>query len=738
MDESFQRGSIVMDTRNVDSKVSSINLDNASQFLVEQLNELELNMASAYKKKKADDLFLLGCQYKFQLKETINKLQSISRYCITQLAIENINASKDENNIPVDYRCYINLFLNMIDMIQREIMASGLPLAPIRMERWIYILKSAHEQHDYFTAGIILFALCSESIIKSRLESNLSPTAKAIFKYYEKIYSKSHLIHSMQEKQYNSGEVIIPILTSLPAMIDAVKNGSDKIYVNNKINSYISLYKDMQRDSMYFRNNPDSKMKEHIKNLQLSNNENLQGINYSLAERLSHKVKKSKFNSHQFTNDISLYDIEDSIYIHINKLSQLHDSLIIYKNNKTNEINLHILSQIESILKDKSSSFKDKSRKIATILVNNDKFIDKHLLKTYKEMVFTLSSLQPLEQKFQSLEPRLASTKQMKNIASSESYRELSLKKYKSNSTIDNDNEINNTALNNHHLPRQIHTNHSSRILRSSRKSLRLSDSTYSPGISRSTSTTNSQRGNTTDIIAVLSNAETINNAISKESTLIITPSTQMSVISNQIPVSDSLPREIIDNTKSITKSLKETENDINTLDNIKISRSNSPRKLPRKHIRHSKQQDSVPSELSKTVMKNKGTQHLKDPIVNPDNSTKPVTHTLKRSSSWVATQIEQFENIDQPKKSFSAPLPGNNKQESDMFQYNVKAQISLIDKGIFSQNTVKQTTDPATCEEIKELKLQRNVSGARLFKSHSVRNPIIQEDSSTAQVLKK
>lgn len=388
--------------RSKNTAISDDQLEDVTLFLVGPIKNIEAELLAKSIKKENKDLNILGHTYKIQLKKIVENLRQISRLCLSEVTIEHVKPVTSKAKMFDDYQYYCNTMENISAIVQREIVLLDSSNALICVERWIWILKICHEQHDHFSAASILTGLVSSAVSFTHLLEKISPLSHRVFTYYNDLYCNQRAIHTIQVKQFNNNKAVIPLLSALPNLLENLKTSDDIFYIKGQSTESLNLYEAMQASSVNAQGNFEkmllSNKNSHYHLMKLNPNESLLDTYYANGKRIHSQLKKkSSYKNKYFMKHIALYNEQDSFYSHLYTLATLTKKLEDLSFSKLDESNKKILDKIQIIASNKNSTYDEKIKKMHFLMVTHEKTIDHHLMKTYQKIKQTLILLQEIE-----------------------------------------------------------------------------------------------------------------------------------------------------------------------------------------------------------------------------------------------------------------------------------------------------------------------------------------------------
>lgn len=157
--------------------------------------------------------------------QIVQNLRNISAALFASVSIRHVHTYNQAKDVPSDISNVFYAAQNLSNMIIEEIL-NGPTVTHSRLsfERWVAVMKRAHETHDYFTANVICLALSSEAMLLSGLSGMLTVTARAVLEYLERQYIHPSFIYSLQAYHAVRGQAVIPMITTLTYLLERLNH----------------------------------------------------------------------------------------------------------------------------------------------------------------------------------------------------------------------------------------------------------------------------------------------------------------------------------------------------------------------------------------------------------------------------------------------------------------------------------------------------------------------------------
>lgn len=179
--------------------------------------------------------------YKIQLVNTAAILQDISSQIFISVQIHHVKYYNKTEIVPKDYQQYLNAvdnfahFVKMDFFSQEELKNSNKKNSAniflIRLERWVHIAKLSYENNDFFSAHSLLCGITSVLNLIPKIETKLSPYAQAMLEYLQSFFSNPKALFSFQNAAYKKNQLVIPVFSSLCAMLIPIKENEMKMSI---------------------------------------------------------------------------------------------------------------------------------------------------------------------------------------------------------------------------------------------------------------------------------------------------------------------------------------------------------------------------------------------------------------------------------------------------------------------------------------------------------------------------
>lgn len=382
-----------------------LNFSRVTNYLVKDLKTLEHKIGKAYKNKSVLNGKKQLCKelekfYENELQKTRSKLESISFSLFLETNIDLVRVYKAAEEIPENFKFYSNTADNLINLVKLDVSTKNDSHALASIERWIYLVKICHENHDCFSALSIFLGLSRLEQDKPKLFNHLLPMSKVVYDFYKHLYCNLNKIHLFQLQLYpelraelNEDEVFVPVLMVL-GNIQTVGNQAAELdesgeSVKNLIKESIEFYSQIQREGKRFKVNSNSYSyidnstntewcrKVLRKDPSLYNNDSIISAADKKNQETKEKIKghkkslhdKEKIKAIKFMG--GLYKKEDNYYLLKQKLEDCIDELKVLgtKNKKCMEIieylNTKQIPHLSELLKqEKSQGFPNISKNI--------------------------------------------------------------------------------------------------------------------------------------------------------------------------------------------------------------------------------------------------------------------------------------------------------------------------------------------------------------------------------------
>ena len=205
-------------------QVDQSDLEKVCQLLMYRISSIERDVLARYKShsgKLMDDLIW---RYHQALVDLTGQLTNISKHLFRNTLIKHVKPYKSDLAAPDNYRIYLFATQNITNVICYEVLEqTEMDAAYFIIERWIWIMKNAFEVNDFYIASSVINALRSASMLKLNFEENISPLAKSILLFFEDLLPNHAAVYQMQKDKFESGEEVVPILSTLAKMMDGIE-----------------------------------------------------------------------------------------------------------------------------------------------------------------------------------------------------------------------------------------------------------------------------------------------------------------------------------------------------------------------------------------------------------------------------------------------------------------------------------------------------------------------------------
>lgn len=233
-------------------KITQDELSSLNQLLTSELSELE---AKLLKKKSKTKHMNLAAMHQGRMRELAERLTNISTSYFARIIPPDHSTDKLYQLLLANcqpYQFYSRAMNNLSSMVMHDILTrANADLMIMAAERWVYILKLSHEGNDFFTCAAIISALNLWPILRLNLDARLSANSIAIMQYIQGVVIRPKVLHEVQLQRHRNGERVVPVLSSLLHLLEAVKEQPECIdksaYIKEQKEKYNGPYQEMQQ-----------------------------------------------------------------------------------------------------------------------------------------------------------------------------------------------------------------------------------------------------------------------------------------------------------------------------------------------------------------------------------------------------------------------------------------------------------------------------------------------------------
>lgn len=391
--------------------------DKIVSFLQKMLKEVESDEAALLPYLRRPKPVISDKQkktYNTHIDESLHAFRQLGARLFRKVKIRHVKHYPDRSKTPDDFSRYLCAMHNIKDAISYDILHHiSHARAQLVMERWIVMLKLAHERHDFFTAGMITFALSSPNIERTRLKKSLSPTARAILEYYQAKYANQSFIFSLQEKKAKEGLAVIPLLSALANMMDMVNNQPEtndphqteklKNYAKDQKTRYFSGYLKMKKA---IRRHSHKKMDSCIDLISKAPDAITPAYLQMISANMKQLPLSSRLNMGSIVSKLGFYGNQDQFYIAkatieniMLQLSQFGDE------RRLSDAQSDLVSEIMKMVRNTIVSDAEKYPWLDNLYIERDEDIHKCLRPIIDNLVIAYYSLHLMDEKRRQLEP---------------------------------------------------------------------------------------------------------------------------------------------------------------------------------------------------------------------------------------------------------------------------------------------------------------------------------------------
>lgn len=325
--------------------------------LTQEVRFIEDDVAKANPLKRHHLSDAMAPYYLPMVDNIVQNMRNVSAALFAKVSVRHIHVYDQAKDVPSDVSAILYAAQNLTNMIVEEILSGAtVTHARLAFERWIAVMKRAHETHDYFTANVICLALSSEPMLLSGLSQTVTITARAVLEYLERQYLHPSFIYNLQVYHTANGRDVIPMITTLSYMMAR----SEKL--PEAVSEAQAQFREMRHRVRATRQRPSHALMRHIKKEPATSHEK-RFMFYAEAIKGTKIWRMRELNL--TLHSLKLFDASDRFYIakhtiemSLNKLARLEEP-----NRGLNEVIWNVIRDEHLSDAEKSKSLKGCYRK---------------------------------------------------------------------------------------------------------------------------------------------------------------------------------------------------------------------------------------------------------------------------------------------------------------------------------------------------------------------------------------